>query len=144
MMKSFKTAALAASMVCAAFCAAGAKDSSAAAPAPSAAVIGQAEAAHLQQMTGDFFRALSTGDYQKAVSLFPSFLFSDEPAQWLEGFKSYGGLEIIKIGEPYKSGKYPGFYVPYEIRMKNGYVKKWQLAIRNDNPVKYYHVDGGF
>ncbi len=55
-----------------------------------------------------------------------------------------GGLEIISIGEPFKSGLYPGWFVPYEIKFRDGYVKKMNLAVRNDNRAKRYIVDGGF
>ena len=54
-----------------------------------------------------------------------------------------GGIEIISIGEPFKSGRYPGWFVPYEIKFKNGSIKKMNLAVRNDNPSKRYVVDGG-
>lgn len=61
-----------------------------------------------------------------------------------EQIKEYlGGLEIISIGEPFKSGLYPGWFVPYEIKLRNGRVKKMNLAVRNDNPAKRYVVDGG-
>jgi len=56
----------------------------------------------------------------------------------------FGGLEIISIGEPFKSGKYPGWFVPYEIEFKSGGVKKFNLAVRNDNAAKRWQVDGGF
>ena len=54
-----------------------------------------------------------------------------------------GGIEIISIGEPFKSGRYAGWFVPYEIRFKNGHTKKMNLAVRNDNPANRYVVDGG-
>jgi hypothetical protein len=56
----------------------------------------------------------------------------------------FGGLTVINIGEPFKSGLYPGEFVPYEIKFKNGEVKKMNLAVRNDNPNKVWIVDGGF
>jgi hypothetical protein len=55
-----------------------------------------------------------------------------------------GGLQIISLGEPFKSGRYGGWFVPYEIRLSNGYTKKMNLAVRNDNPKKQWLVDGGF
>jgi hypothetical protein len=62
-----------------------------------------------------------------------------------EKIKGYlGGLEIISIGEPFKSGLYPGWFVPYEVKFKSGRIKKMNLAVRNDNPAKRYVVDGGF
>ena len=54
-----------------------------------------------------------------------------------------GGLEIISIGEPFQKDAYPGWFVPYEIKLKNGYVKKYNLALRNDNAAKRYMFDGG-
>ncbi len=54
-----------------------------------------------------------------------------------------GGVEIISIGEPFKSGRYPGWFIPYQIKFKNGSIKKMNLAVRNDNPAKRYVVDGG-
>jgi hypothetical protein len=54
-----------------------------------------------------------------------------------------GGLEIISIGEPFKSGIYPGWFVPYEFKTKDGTVRKFNLAVRNDNPARRYVVDGG-
>ena len=59
-------------------------------------------------------------------------------------FKDYlGGLKIVSLGKPFRSEKYPGWLIPYEIKLKNGGVKKHNLAIRNDNPAKRYVVDGG-
>jgi outer membrane lipoprotein-sorting protein len=64
-----------------------------------------------------------------------------------EQIKSYlGGLEIISIGEPFQSKGYArgsGWFVPYEIKLKSGDIKKFNLAIRNDNPAKRWVVDGG-
>jgi hypothetical protein len=54
-----------------------------------------------------------------------------------------GGLEIISIGEPFKSGIYGGWFIPYEIKFKSGRVQKHNLAVRNDNPAKRWVVDGG-
>jgi hypothetical protein len=55
----------------------------------------------------------------------------------------FGGCEIIEIGEPFKSGLYPGWKVPYEIRLASGGTKKFNLAIRNDNPEGKWQWDGG-
>lgn len=61
-----------------------------------------------------------------------------------EGMKQYlGGIEIISLGEPFQSEGYGGWFVPYEIKLKNGYVEKHNLALRNDNPAKRWIVDGG-
>jgi hypothetical protein len=57
--------------------------------------------------------------------------------------KYLGGLQVISLGEPFQAKPYPGWFVPYEIKFKNGEVHKHNLAIRNDNPAKRYVFDGG-
>jgi hypothetical protein len=60
--------------------------------------------------------------------------------------KDLGGLKILRLGKPFQSKGYAGgkgWFVPYEIRLKDGTVKKWNLALRNDNAVHRYEVDGG-
>ena len=52
--------------------------------------------------------------------------------------------EIITIGEPFQSGRYPGWFVPYEIKLNSGEIKAHNLALRNDNDAGRYVVDGGF
>jgi outer membrane lipoprotein-sorting protein len=55
----------------------------------------------------------------------------------------YGGLKVVKIGEPFKSGLYPGEFVPYEVILSEGETKKFNIALRNDNKNKVWLVDGG-
>jgi outer membrane lipoprotein-sorting protein len=54
-----------------------------------------------------------------------------------------GGLQKISIGEPYQEKNYPGWLVPYEIKLKKGEVQKSKLRLNNDNPGKRYVVEGG-
>jgi len=95
-----------------------------------------------QQMTPKetaeaFFEACADENWEEYLKFNPA---SDVST----GMKKYlGGLEIISIGEPFKSGLYPGWFVPYEIKLKNGHIKKHNLAIRKDNPAKRFVVDGG-
>jgi hypothetical protein len=58
--------------------------------------------------------------------------------------QAYGGLQVISIGEPFQSGLYRGYFVPYQVRLRNGYVKAHNLAVRNDNPAHRWVVDGGY
>ncbi|MDR1984697.1 MAG: hypothetical protein LBQ28_07740 [Prevotellaceae bacterium] len=53
------------------------------------------------------------------------------------------GLELIELGEPFKSGLYAGEYVPYKIKLANGKIKKFNIALRNDNENNVWVVDGG-
>jgi hypothetical protein len=57
-----------------------------------------------------------------------------------------GGLEIVSIGEPFQTQGYArvqGWLIPYEIKLKNGEIRKHRLAMRKDNPANRYIVDGG-
>lgn len=63
--------------------------------------------------------------------------------------KDLGGLQLVSLGKPFwawprhGSQRFGGVFVPYEIRFKNGAVKKFQLQLRCDNPDKRWYVDGG-
>ncbi|HZJ74313.1 MAG TPA: hypothetical protein VFC87_05870, partial [Perlabentimonas sp.] len=58
--------------------------------------------------------------------------------------EKFGGLTLLQLGEPFKSGEYAGEFVPYEIRLKSGKIVRHNLALRNDNPNRVWLVDGGF
>ncbi len=84
-----------------------------------------------------FFKACADENWDEVLKFWP---MSTVP----QGLKRYlGGLEIISIGEPFQSGFYPGWFVPYEIKLKSGEIKKYNLAIRKDNPAKRWQFDGG-
>ena len=95
-----------------------------------------------QQMTPKetaeaFFEACANEDWEEYLKFNPASDVSTRMKQYL------GGLEIISIGEPFKSGLYRGWFVPYEIKLKSGYIKKHNLAVRNDNQARRFVVDGG-
>jgi RNA polymerase sigma factor (sigma-70 family) len=114
-----------------------------------------------------FFGALSREDWTEAGKYWPpGFHVSATNSIPDDLKKDYGGLEIVSLGKPFKGRvslaslpaeerkrlqaqgvgngfEYPGVYVPYEIRLKDGTVKKWQLAIRCDNPKHRWYWDGG-
>ena len=50
-----------------------------------------------------------------------------------ETAKNYlGGLKIVSLGEPFQSKVYAGgkgWFIPYVIKLKNGDVKKFNLAM---------------
>lgn len=84
-----------------------------------------------------FFEACQAENWDEFLKFYP--VSSVEPR-----IKQYlGGLEIISLGEPFQSGQYPGWFVPYEIKLKMGTVRKHNLAVRNDNAAHRYMVDGG-
>jgi hypothetical protein len=84
-----------------------------------------------------FFQACADEDWDE----FLKFWITSEVDQRIRDY--LGGLEIISIGEPFKSGGYSGWFIPYEIKLKSGHIKKHNLAIRNDNPAQRYVFDGG-
>jgi hypothetical protein len=55
-----------------------------------------------------------------------------------------GGLEIIQVGMAFTSKASPDQFVPYEIKLRNGYDKKLNLALRKDQPTGRWFVDGGW
>jgi hypothetical protein len=90
-----------------------------------------------REMAQAFFQACADENWDEILKFKP---FSEVP-QWLKD--KYGGLEIISISEPFKSGSYSGWFVPYEVKLKSGGIQKYNLAVRNDNPAKRYVQDGG-
>ena len=54
---------------------------------------------------------------------------------------------IVALGEPFRTGAYPGVYVPYVIAIgrDDGVTeRRHNLALRNDNPQHRWVFDGGF
>jgi len=98
----------------------------------SAALTGPGDAASY------FFDALAHEDWNAVLEVWPVSRVDDVVKQL------YGGLQVVSIGKPFKSGLYPGYFVPYEIRLRDGSTKKWKLAVRNDNPAGRWTVDDGF
>ena len=95
-----------------------------------------------EEVAKKFFTACHKEDWATVRQFVPGFL-NFLQLQFIVKAE-YGGLTIISIGKSFKSGQYPGEFVPYEIKKKNGSVKKWNLAIRNDNAEKKWVLDGGF
>ena len=101
------------------------------------------------QAARTFLEASSSGDWAEVAKYWDPELLKKHP-EYLETHKNfYGGMEVISLGKPFKGrfrgdrGVYYGVFVPYEIRLKDGSVKKWQLAIECDNPEHHWYFDGG-
>ena len=90
-----------------------------------------------KEMTQAFFQACADENWDEFLNFWSASAVDQRIKDYL------GGIEIISIGEPFKSGRYAGWFVPYEIKFKSGGTKKMNLAVRNDNPAKRYVVDGG-
>ena len=55
----------------------------------------------------------------------------------------YKGLTIKSIGKAFRSGLYPGYFIPCEVELANGDVEELRIAIRNDNADGVWVIDGG-
>jgi hypothetical protein len=53
----------------------------------------------------------------------------------------YGGIEIISIGEPFKSGLYGGWFVPYEIKLRP---REVNVRLSNANSAKRFVITGEY
>ncbi len=92
-----------------------------------------------KQAAQAFFEACSKGNWGEAQKFYPMPL--------TDSMKGYlGGLEIVRLGDPFQSAislLNGDWFVPYEIKLKDGHVKKWNLALRKNATAKRYLVDGG-
>jgi hypothetical protein len=82
-----------------------------------------------------FFEACASSDWEKVEKVYP--YISAKTKDYLSG------LQVVEIGKSFKSGQYPGYFVPYTIKLKSVYTKTFNLAVRNDNYEKMWMVDGG-
>jgi hypothetical protein len=87
-----------------------------------------------------FLEACGREDWNEVEKFWPQTL--DEKS------KAYlGGLKIVSIGEPFQSKGHAGagkrYFIPYEIKLKNGQVRKHNLAMRKDNPANRYVFAAG-
>lgn len=85
-----------------------------------------------------FLEGLAQRDWERVLTVYAATAVP-------ESLKSDGGgLRVISIGEPFQSGLYGGWFVPYEVTLADGTDKRWNLAVRNDNPPHRWMFDGGF
>jgi hypothetical protein len=58
--------------------------------------------------------------------------------------KAFGAMQLVSLGKPFQQPeKYHGWYIPYEIKLKDGTVKKFNLAMYKDKSAKRHLWDGG-
>jgi len=89
-----------------------------------------------------FFEALSNKDWALAGETCDYFNLNSEKVRNVKD--GFAGLKVLHVGEPFKSGLFPGEFVPYEIKLKTGETRKHNLALRKDNENQVWVVDGGF
>ena len=89
-----------------------------------------------EQTARAFFEACSREDWNEAGKFMSP--INKQLKEYL------GGLEIVRIGESFTSKAYGGRFVPYEIKLRSSsQTKKWNMAVRKDNPAHRWQVDGG-
>jgi hypothetical protein len=89
-----------------------------------------------KQAAEAFFKACAEKNWDEVLKFWPMSGMDER----FERMKEYlGGLEIVSIGEPYQSGNYPGWYVPYEIKLPP---QEFNVRVSNANPAKRCVVTG--
>ena len=89
-----------------------------------------------EQAARRFFEACGREDWTEVGAFWP--LPMDDRIKGL-----FGGLKILSLGESFTSAAYPGRFVPYEIQVKDGQVRKHNLALKQDRKTGRWYVDGG-
>ena len=57
--------------------------------------------------------------------------------------EKYKGCSLIEQGKAFKSGLYEGVFVPCTVKFADGSTRKMKIALRNDNALGTWCVDGG-
>jgi len=89
-----------------------------------------------------FFGGMAENNWKQVEETCDFFQSNSEKVKKIKSY--FTGLKVIRIGESFKSGLYPGEFVPYEVELKSGEKLNSNLAVRNDNPNKVWIVDGGY
>jgi outer membrane lipoprotein-sorting protein len=93
-----------------------------------------------QQMTPKqaaeaFFKACADRNWDEVLKFWSASRVDERLKEYL------GGLEIISIGEPFKSGLYPGWFVPYEIKLPQT-ASEFHMRLSNANSAKRFVITG--
>ncbi|MGA2555982.1 MAG: anti-sigma factor [Verrucomicrobiota bacterium] len=87
-----------------------------------------------EQAARALFEACAREDWTEAAKFFNP--LSDSVKQYL------GGLQVVSLGT-HTTISNGAELVPYEITLKNGEAKKWNLALKRDPATRRWFVDGG-
>lgn len=90
-----------------------------------------------EQAARAFFGACAEENWDEFLKFWATDRVDDRIKEYL------GGIEIVLIGEPFQSEGSSAWFVPYEIRLKGGHVKKHNLALKRYPPANRWIVDGG-
>ena len=89
-----------------------------------------------KQAAEAFFKACARKDWEEMAKFWPE----SPTGEKFDRMKGYlGGLELISLGEPYQKSPYPGWYVPYEIKLPPMEIN---VRVSNTNSAKRYVIYG--
>jgi hypothetical protein len=89
-----------------------------------------------KQAAETFFKACSAADWDEMAKFWPEAPTGEK----FDRMKEYlGGLELISLGEPYQKSPYPGWYVPYEIKLRPAEIN---VRVSNTNAAKRFVIYG--
>ena len=95
------------------------------------------ELLRVKEVVRKLFQACNDEDWDEFSTLWPGL----KPNKMQKTI--LGGLEIIHIGEPFKTDDSTTWYVPYQIKLKLGEGKKRNLRVRYDETTKRFVACGG-
>ena len=90
-----------------------------------------------EQAARAFFEACGREDWNEAAK------FSTITGTLKEDL---GGLQVITIGNSFSSAISlinGARFVPYEVKLKSGAIKKWNIGLKKDGKTGRWFVDGG-
>jgi len=91
-----------------------------------------------KEVVSKFFQACRDENWNEVIQYLPNVRINQRLKNIL------GGLETRFIGEPFKSDKFDGWHIPYEIKYRGGNTQKHTLEMRKDITTGRYIVVGGF
>jgi hypothetical protein len=88
-----------------------------------------------KEMATAFFEACAREDWDEFLKFWSASAVDERIKSRL------GGLEIVSIGEPFKSGRYSGWFIPYEIKLPST-ASEFYMRLSNTNSAKRFVVTG--
>jgi ketosteroid isomerase-like protein len=89
-----------------------------------------------KQAAEAFFRACAKKDWDEMAKFWPEAPTGEKFDRMKE---SLGGLELVSVGEPFQKSPYPGWYVPYEIKLPPTEIN---VRVSNTNSARRYVIYG--
>lgn len=91
-----------------------------------------------EQAARTFFEALGREDWNEAAKLLDGTPVSENEKH------TFGALVLRSLGQSFTSKLGPDKFVPYEIVLRDGQVRRHNLAMRRNEKTSMWFVDGGY